>query len=519
VSSDNGKIVALADGVIPDALVATVLDQVQAEKSKAKEPTEEEKLRDAVSALLKRLGAKTVQDDSLIFEGEKFILPKQYQGKVRSAIDFLENWLHQQSQTFKYSRWMKARPYDGAHAFMTVMKQITGTTGFGKTEYTMFGPKHPEFISINTGPSRVEQVPWGNVAFPMYEATFNVGYTEDDDWGIVFNLTVEAPRRWREHIQGIFNIVEEHLSKNSIYRGQAIDGSQLNPQFLDVLSLDEATVVYNEATVAQLNAHVWVPIEYSETVRSLMPLNRKVLFGGPYGTGKTLGCMLTAKKAVENGWTFLMCRTGRDDPSSVMQTAALYSPAVVVIEDIDVTAEGGTKADISRMLDSLDGVTTKGREIVCLFTTNHVSSIQRGAMRPGRIDAVIEIGALDTEAFKKLVTLNVTPEYLGKKIDWIKVAEAFDGFLPAFVKEAALRAQRFTMGRNQGRPGIIETDDLVYAAASLRPQLDLMLGANEGATKLTLDDLVREEIDGALGRTRYRGIPFDVEPHNALLKQ
>lgn len=498
-SGSKAQDLAVLDRVVSDDVIATVIEAAQQANARKKEPSPEEKMREAARQILGALGGLSVQEDALIFEGTRIILPEQYEGKVEQAIDFLVNHIKQEKQTFKFHRTFKARPFDGAHGFMTVMKQITGTTGHGKTKMTMFGPVHPQFVSVNVSPTDHEQVPWGEVNFPMYEATFTVTSTHDDDFGSLFHLVVEAPRKYRKEIEGIFNYLEHYLSENSIYRGKAIYGGE-NPEFVDVDQVDPDAIVYNADTFAQLDAHVWVPIKHTDTVRNLgISVNRKVLFGGPFGTGKTLGCMLTAKIAAANAWTTVICRTGKDDPSQVMQTAALYGPAVVVIEDLDVHAEGGTKADISRMLEMLDGVTSKGREIVCLFTTNHVEDIQRGAMRPGRIDAVIQIGMLDVEAFKKLVTLSVG-DFLDKKVDWEAVATAFDGFLPAFVKEAAVRSQRYTMARNNGVPGKIGTDDLVYAADSLRPQLDLMVGANEGATKVRIDDLVRETVEETLSR-------------------
>ena len=515
----RSDLVEFLDTAARDSVIAHVIDAVQDAKARTKEPSQEEKLRDAVSHLLGELGALTVQDDALLFEGERFILPSQYEGKVESAIDFLVNHIKQQKQTFRFHRDMPYRPYDGAHAFMTVMKQLTGTTGLGQTKWTFFGPKHPQFLSINTSSTKVEQIPWGEVNFPMYEATFTVGSKYDDDRGVIFHLSVEAPRKWRKHIEAIFSIIEKHLTEHSIYRGQAIDGSE-NPNFLDLSGVNIDRVFYSADVMAQLDAHVWTPVVYADEVRKLMPLKRAILLAGPYGTGKTLGCMLTAQKAVESGWTFVMCRTGRDDPAQVMKTAALYAPAVVVVEDIDVHAEGGTNADISRLLEMLDGITNKGVEVAGLFTTNHLDRIQKGALRPGRIDAIIEIGDLDEAGFKKCITATVTTKYIADEIDWARVSEAYQGFRPAFVVEAAQRAQRYTMSRNAGVPGVIETDDLVHAADSLRPQLDLMEGAKEGANSVSINDLLRAEVDHALSRSIVPQLgKLVVEPYDPLAKK
>lgn len=515
----NSLVVQKTMPEFPAEVLATLLDSVQEEKDRAKGPSKEQQLRDAISSMLAHLGGLTVQDDSLLFEGEKFVLPAQYEGKIESAIDFLINYKKQQQQPHNHRRSMPYLPYDGAHAFMQVMKNITGTTGFGVTKYTFFGPQHPEFVTINTSYNTTAQVPWGDVSFPSYEAEFHVGYSHNDDGKVVFQLNCTAPRKWRKHIEAIFGLVEKHLQENSIYRGKAIDGGgPLSPNFLNLDAVDPEKVVYSQDVTDQLAANVWVPVEYTATIEALGdPLKRAVLFAGPYGTGKSLGAMITGQKAVANGWTFVYCRTGKDDPAQTLRTAELYAPAVVVVEDMDVHADGGSSVDISRMLDMLDGITSKGTKIVALFTTNHLERIQKGALRPGRIDAVIEIKDLDAAGFKKLVEITVGQDRLSDSIEWVDVAKAFEGFLPAFVVEAARRSQRYTMARNEGRPGIMTTKDLVAAAESLRPQLDLHEGAKEGANLPTFEGLFRGITENVIKRTNNSEIGgFDIEEATIL---
>lgn len=505
----------LLPDVVPNAILGEILDQVQAAKTaQATKVSEEEKLRDAVSALLQKLGAKSVQDDSLTFAGPKFILPEQYDGPggVKRAIKFLSDYENQQNKPFDFTKIFDYRPYDGAHAFAEIMKKITGTTGFGVTRQTIFGPQPPEFKVIQTGPRSTDttQVPWGLVAFPMYEATFDVGYANDDEKGVLFRLTVNAPRKWRSHIQAIFDLVAKEVKENSIYRGKAITG-QAWPEFIDTSVVNPDHVVYSEDVLAQLSAHVWAPLRYSQQMREQgISLKRAVLFAGPYGTGKSMGAMLTAQVAEQNNWTFVMCRTGKDDPATVLQTAALYAPAVVVIEDLDVHAAGNSAIEISRLLEMLDGVTNKGKEIVALFTTNHIEKIQKGALRPGRVDAVIEIAGLDRAGFEKLITISLGRDFLAPDIDWDVVDVAYKDFLPAFVREAAQRAQRYIMARNHGKPGVVTTQDLVLGAKSLRPQLERMEGAKEGVRRHLLEDGIREVLEGTLSRTRL----YDEYDHN-----
>ena len=496
--------------------IGHLMEEVQSLKEKNREPTPEEKLRDTINHLLGQLGAKITSEDKLRFEGTEFILPASYSGNIPKAIDYLRNLENEAKKQFSFNKTFRYRPYDGAYAFIQVMKQLTGTSGLGVDRVTMFGKEPPEFVSINVSPTETVQVPWGQIAFPTYEATFDVGYTTDE-YGFVSHISVTAPRKFRGHIEAIFGLIERYLKENSIYRGKAINGHNLSPEFIDLSRVDERKVVYSQSVLRQLSANVWAPIRYSERFRSQgIPLKRAVLFAGPFGTGKTLGAMLTAKEAVENGWTFIMCRTGKDDPAEVMKTAELYAPAVVVIEDIDVHAGTSTKVEISRLLVMLDGVVNKGNEVIGLFTTNHIEEIQKGALRPGRIDAVIEIDDLDEPGFRKLITLTLGDEWLEDNIDWSAVAKAYEGFKPAFVAEAANRSQRFAMAENGGLPKVANTEDLILAAQSLRPQLELMEGAKEGVVVNTLDDAMRTAVEGVAKRTSMAGRTFHVEPATVL---
>ena len=121
-----------------------------------------------------------------------------------------------------------------------------------------------------------------------------------------------------------------------------------------------------------------------------------------------------------------------------------------------------------------------------VLTSNHVDKIHKAMLRPGRLDSVTEIGALDHEGFIKLVKVTVPPGLLGDEIDFDRVADAMADFLPAFVKEAIDRSMRYALARTGGEVDTLATEDFVHAAKGLRPQLDLMHGAKEGVTP---DDL------------------------------
>lgn len=459
--------------------------------------------REKILAALDALGGKTVAEDSLVFEGDRFVLPAAMRGSVGTAVQYLRDWQAQQEESYEYARTFMYRPADGAAAFDRAMKRLFGSTGIGQATYSMFGGRQaPQLRTIPVGVKKTAQVPWGLVAFSPLDAVFSTGAIRHPEHGLLFHLSVEAPRRHRQRIEGFFDVVQRELETASIYRGHAINGAE-DPEFLDTTTVDPSTVVYTQDVMTQLDANLWSLLDHTSVMRELrIPLKRAVLVEGPYGTGKTLAGALTAQRAVANGWTFVLCRPGVDDLMTTLKTAQLYAPAVVWFEDIDTVGSGGETMYVSRLLDALDGVTAKGAEVVAGFTTNHVDKLQKGLLRPGRIDTVIHIGELDAAGVERLIKVTVPGRLLGQ-VDYAAVGTAFTGYVPAFAKEAIDRAMRYSIARNGGFPDTVTTEDLVNAAHGLRAQHGLMESASDATRATTLDATLRGIVEETLGRTRY----------------
>lgn len=479
---------------------------------------------DKVVDALYQLGGQQQQDDSIEFIGTKIILPETYAGRVPDAIRYLQKYEKDQTETYEFSKVFNYRPWDGAAAFQRAMKGLFGTAGIGQKTYGLFGQEFPpEYITINIGPNQTLSVPWGRVSLDAVKATFTLAHQDHREYGRLFKLYVEAPKKYRAHIDGFFKVVEQELKTASIYRGKAINGAA-EPAFLDVANLDPTKVIYADETMRQLGANLWSLLDYSNVMREEgIKLKRSVLLEGPYGTGKSLGGLLTAQRAQRNGWTFILVRPGQDDLHDALKTAQLYAPAVVWFEDIDTLSVGANAVDMSKLLDTLDSVSTKGVEVLAGFTTNHVERLPKGVLRPGRIDAIIHVGGLDVTGYRKLTESIIRPDLLGD-IDYHAVAKAFlyheladgenvtidgvevvrdgkviqggygyvlredgkvvhEGFLPAFATEAIERAMRYVI-EETGKPGVIETRHLVDSAKGLYRQRELMQEADEGVHRI-----------------------------------
>lgn len=459
--------------------------------------THDSRMTQDILANLRNLGGKRVNEDDLIFEGSKFVLPERL--TLGEAIKFLSAKQAEEEQPFGFSRTFKYRPWDGAYAVYQVFRQVFGSV-LGKETRSFFGSNPPQFIDIDIGPGQQAQVPWGNLEVPILPgALFSLGGEDGGEDGLLFSLSVTAPKKYRAEIEGIFRLVEDELVERSIYRGKAFDGQEM-PEFLDLSGVDASKVIYNADTRSQLDANVWAPLVYRTSHEELgLPLKRAVLLTGPYGTGKSLTGRLTAKVAVDNGWTFIYARPGKDDIRRAMSTARLYQPAVVFFEDIDNAAVSDQDRDaVTELLDVFDGITAKDTQILAVMTTNHPEKIHKGMLRPGRLDAVIHIGGLEPKAITQMVKTFVPSHLLAEDIDYPQVGASMDGFLPAFIHEAIGRALRYAIARNGEGAKVLVTEDFIEAAEGLRPQLELMEAAGEDVADRSLETATARVVDQAL---------------------
>ena len=483
----------------PSEPTATKLPTVSIDDLIVTKKSEQQLLKERLLDALAKLGGQSTAEEDILFQGTKLILPEKM--TLSEAINFLEEKKVEDGRTVSYSRTFQYRPWDGARATMSALKKAFGAVS-QRTTQTFWGEQPPRLVTIPVSPTETEQVPWGALGvIHLSKTTLYLGSTQDAEYGEIFQINVEGPRRYRHHIEGIFRLVQEELETNSLYRGKAFDGQKM-PQFLDLSGVDPRKVIYSEETLAQLDANIWSVLRYPDALQELgVPLKRAVLLEGPYGTGKTLAAFLTAQIAVANGWSFLLCRPGQDNLLDVMSTARLYQPAVVFFEDVDIVSEA-TADHIPRLLDILDGLKAKGLRLMCVLTTNHAERIHKAMVRPGRLDAVIHVGALDAKGIRKLVEATVPKDLLSIPDDewWERIALSMDGFMPAFAREAIDRAVRYNVARNEGHATKLEGYDFVHAANGLRPQLELMEGAKDRVDADPLSqvmvDLMERAIDG-----------------------
>lgn len=429
---------------------------------------------------LEALTSDAQGENEIIFRGNQWIIPSRY--TEDEAIKFLVKRQKDRQTPVQVTRTFDFRPYDGAWAFYnTILKYYGNVSSKRFREATMFRKQEgTQWIDVPTGVGETKSLPWGEVFCPVVpDNPFVLTQTLSKSKGPLFTISIMCPKVYKQRVEGLFKAVQKELETNSLYRGKAITGEQV-PQFIDLHGVDPAKVVYPDELWAHLEFSVFSNIEQRDRLGAHgMPRKRAILGEGYYGSGKTLAGYLLGQKATANGITFLLKRP-EDDINLVLQTASLYQPAVILGEDVDASVDLDVvdREGIVKMLDSFDGMRSKGTDIMLFLTTNHVDKLHKGLMRFGRLDDVITFGKFDAPAVQKLIEV-IVGGALAPTVDWDPVIEAYLDLYPSAIVEAAQRSIRYALVTRQEEEPIVTEVDLVYARNSLEAQLRLMENAPE----------------------------------------
>jgi hypothetical protein len=231
------------------------------------------------------------------------------------------------------------------------------------------------------------------------------------------------------------------------------------------------TLILNEPEYEMVRTNLWAPVEHSDLCRQhQIPLKRGVLLEGRYGIGKTMTARATAKKCVENGWTFIMLSDVRG-LKAALEFARRYQPAVIFAEDIDrVISDRDTLGN--DLINTIDGVVNSRDEVVTVLTTNFVEKLDPSMLRPGRLDAVIRIKTPDETSCTRLIQ-TYARDTLKKGADISAAAKrlAESKAIPATVREVVERS-KLAMVANGAKN--IGAKELEIAANTMAEHLALM---------------------------------------------
>lgn len=439
---------------------------------------EQETLK-AKESIYQRIADNIVKDVPIDEMGYLIAWLTKYQASFEQGVSF-----HEEFDTF---------PQDGAVA---VYKALQDKFGFVEHQghVGFFGSSPPEMMTVAIGPGKTIQVPWGKFGIPGYDGlSFAVGTHPTKD-GFHFCISGVVKKKDHALITDLIERIKQNLKTNSIYKGKAISlafneafdpmtftPADVAPDFLDLTKIDEKDLVLSEALTRMVQDNLFTPVEKTDLCRQFgVPLRRGTLLAGTYGVGKTLAAQIQALKATRNGWTFIYLKDVRDLAEG-LRVARQYAPAVVFAEDIDSVMKGEERTDeMNEILNTIDGIELKGKEIQVVLTTNHVERINPAMIRPGRIDALIEMQPPDAKAAEKLLAV-YGKALIDPKSDLTGVGKILAGHRPAMIAETVQRSKLSAISRM----AVNETEmkltgeDLEAAARSMDHHVALVDGKHD----------------------------------------
>lgn len=413
-----------------------------------------------------------------------------------SELGHLITWLGRYQESFEtpvsFHEEFDTFPQDGAVAVYKALKDKFGFVEHqGSAGGWFSGPTPPEMMTVAIGPNQTIQVPWGNFGIPGYEGiSIRVGTHPSND-GFHFCISGQVKKKDHNVILDLVSRIRENLKTSSIYKGKAIslefdeDFDPVNyspddvaPEFLDLSRIDAGDLVLSDNLMQMVQDNLFTPVEKTELCRKFgVPLRRGVLLAGTYGVGKTLASQIQALKATQNGWTFIYLKSVHDLAEG-LRVARQYAPAVVFAEDIDAVMSGEDRTDdMNEILNTIDGIEIKGKDVLVVLTTNHVEKINPAMIRPGRIDALIEMSPPDAKAAQKLLRV-YGKDLINPTANLESVGKLLSGHRPAMIAETVQRSKLSAISRmsNNETELTIVSADLEAAAHSMNHHVDLVDG-------------------------------------------
>ncbi|MCQ4332500.1 AAA family ATPase [Natronomonas sp. F2-12] len=221
--------------------------------------------------------------------------------------------------------------------------------------------------------------------------------------------------------------------------------------FEDVGGLEEAKGVLTEAVE-------W-PLSYGalfEATKTDPPSG--ILLYGPPGTGKTLLARALAGESDVNfvsvaGPELIDKYVGESEKAvrEVFDRARQAAPSIVFFDEIDAIvgtrgeASEATERVVSQLLAELDGL-SEDPNLVVLAATNRREAIDPALLRPGRLEAHVEVPLPDRAARREILAVHTEDKPIAAAVDLDAIAAETGGLsgaqLEAVVRDASMRAIR-----------------------------------------------------------------------------
>jgi len=442
-------------------------------------------------------------ENSLLIQNHDFNTQKAFKPGKMTLIQLeraAKKQREQEEQIVNVVEAIEASPLDAAYALWKVLGQYCGGAfQESKPGSSWGGGGDPKLIGVNVDHNQTLQVPFGTMTVPTIAGSIETKCDVNKDGNLILVLNATVMKKDAPKIHEIAVLTRAYIygendePGQSIYRNAALkirfpnydsasnisaaDLNGFNPEFMDLSGVKPDELIFSEELWEEVDTNLFTPIKHPDRCKTHgISLKRGVLLAGPYGTGKTLTAKVAAFFAKMRGWTFLYVEGPKDLPQAI-NFSKMYGRTVIFCEDIDSAFnESGRKRtqEVNEILNTIDGIDTKDRELIFVLTTNHVENINEALLRPGRMDAFIEVlppDAAAAEALMRQYGRGLIPD----SEDLTKVGEMMAGIIPAFIREVVEKAKLSAIRHVENDDDIcILSSDLEVSARNIRRHIKLV---------------------------------------------
>jgi hypothetical protein len=298
---------------------------------------------------------------------------------------------------------------DGIYQLNRAIEEIIGVTTVAVDKGPSGSERPMETLDVILAGGIRKKVPYGTIQLPEMgeDAHILINYHPEQK---VLYVRGKCQFKFQSLVDTIIERTKELLKTDSIYRNQtfeinaASDGGQ--PKLINLTGLDKEIMILSEETeyaLSPLKARILHPEKCREEG---IPLKFGALLEGGYGTGKTLLAFKLAKLANEHNWATIYLKSPEllADTLRMAKTLDKNGNGIIVFtEDIDQVTSGQRDKALQDILNTLDGGDTKDMNVIALFTTNHLESIDPTFLRGKRIGTIISMGCLDEATAEKYI--------------------------------------------------------------------------------------------------------------------
>jgi len=351
-------------------------------------------------------------------------------------------------------------------------------------------------ISIETRKGPV-QIPMGNCTIKVqsdedkayYDLSLKAGVSSDDECDEPFvMISVKAPGLLSDLVKKIEEKIRENINlgtyskiKGSIVtiefpyrRGDGCFNMARHTAKYETLQGNLEDLVFNQVTNRRIHTQILQRIRRRELLAGNgVRFQSNHMLVGAYGTGKTALLNAVLNEASSRGFTCLFIKDARD-LEFANEWVRQYEPALLVVEDVNRLMESDNDSrtcETDHLTNVLDGVSTKGRSLMTIFTVNDVERILPVFLRPGRMTSLIEMEPLDAESSFRLLrkVCSVSPNT--DSGTWMQTIKEFGPQSPSTITQIGASA---TILAGLNDRNIVLPEDIIEAFDSMKLQLRLV---------------------------------------------